>query len=263
VTVESVDAHHVLRARIARIERQRPVDAPALTPLGLAGLDAALGGGLARGRLHELYATEPEDGPAAAGFAAMLACTLLPAGAPLLWLRQDEAERGTGRLHAPGLAEIGLDPARLLLGVLPDPVTLLRAAADAMRCADIGAVVIEPWRDPKMLDLTASRRLAVAAEGSGVTALMLRARAEPAPSAAQTRWAVRAAPSVALEAQAPGYPSFEVELLRQRGRPAGGTWRLDWDRERVRFGESPASGAVAAAAERGPAEGAASLRIAG
>ena len=193
----------------------------------------------------------------------MLACLMLPAGAPVLWLRQEEAERQGGQLHAPGLAEIGLDPARLLLGVLPDAVTLLRAAADVVRCAEVGAVVIELWRNPRALDLTASRRLAVAAEASGVTALMLRAQAEPSPSAAQTRWAIRAAPSEALEAQAPGYPTFDVELLRQRGRSSGGHWRLEWDRERVGFREASASGAVAAAAERGPAGGATPLRVVG
>ena len=258
-----MDALQALRGRIARIERQRPVDAPALASLGLADVDAALGGGLARGRLHELFAAEREDASGAAGFATMLACLMLPAGAPVLWLRQEEAERQDGRLHAPGLAEIGLDPARLVLAVLPDPVTLLRCAADVVRCAEVGAVVIELWRNPRALDLTASRRLAVAAEASGVTALMLRAQAEPSPSAAQTRWSVRAAASTALEAQAPGHTVLDIELLRQRGRPSGGRWLLEWDREESRFTEPAASGAVAAAAERGPADSAASLSLAG
>ncbi len=150
-----------------------------------------------------------------------------------------------------------------MLAVLPDPVTLLRAAADVVRCAEVGAVVIELWRNPRALDLTASRRLAVAAEASGVTALMLRAQAEPSPSAAQTRWSVRAALSTALEAQAPGHTVLDIELLRQRGRPSGGRWLLEWDREQARFAESAASGAVAAAAERGPAGGAAPLSLAG
>jgi len=263
-----VNALHVLRGKIARIERQRPIDAPALASLGVADVDRALGGGLARGRLHELFAAEREDAAGAAGFATMLACLMLPAGAPVLWLRQEETERQDGRLHAPGLAEIGLDPARLVLAVLPDPVTLLRAAADVVRCAEVGAVVIELWRNPRALDLTASRRLAVAAEASGVTALMLRAQADPSPSAAQTRWAVRAAASTALEAQAPGHTVLDIELLRQRGRPSGGRWLLEWDREQARFARPSAygpsaSGAMAAAAERGPADGAAAFQLAG
>ena len=110
--IESVEALCALRGTIARIEGQRTADAPAPAPLGHATLDAAIGGGLARGRLHELFAAQPEDAGAAAGFATMLALLALPPGAPLLWLRQDEAERGLGRLHPPGLAEIGLDPSR-------------------------------------------------------------------------------------------------------------------------------------------------------
>lgn len=256
-----MDALHALRGKIARIERHRPVDAPVLASLGVDDVDRALGGGLARGRLHELFAIEREDAAGAAGFATMLACLMLPDGAPVLWLRQEETERRDGRLHAPGLAEIGLDPARLVLAVLPDPVTLLRAAADVVRCAEVGAVVIELWSNPRALDLTASRRLAVAAEASGVTALMLRAQAEPAPSAAQTRWAVRTAVSTALDAQAPGHTVLDIALLRQRGRPSGGRWLLEWHREQARFGQTlasaaAASGAVATAAERGPAGGA-------
>src|SRR3546814_10246605 len=63
---------------------------------------------------------------------------------------------------------------------------LLRAAAEIVRCDEVGVAVIELWRQPRPLDLTASRRLAVAAEASGVTALMLRIDAAPTPSAARS-----------------------------------------------------------------------------
>jgi protein ImuA len=251
-TVESVDALCALRNRIARIEGQRAQDAAVHVPLGVDSLDHALGGGLARGRLHELFAAEPADAPSAAGFAAMLARLALPPTAPLLWLRQEDAERG-GRLSAPGLAQIGLDPARLVLLVLRDPVMLLRAAADVVRCRPVGAAVIEVWKQPRALDLTASRRLAVAAEESGVTALMLRVDAEPLPSAAHTRWQIAPAPSAALEANAPGHPAFEIGLLRQRGRPGGGRWHVAWDREQARFAEAALPGAMVPAAAGGSA----------
>ena len=247
-----MDALCALRNRIARIEGRRAVDAPLHAALGVDSLDRALGGGLARARLHELFAAEPADGPGAAGFAAMLARLTLPPAAPLLWLRQEEAERSGGRLSAPGLAQVGIDPARLVLLVLPDPVTLLRAAADVVRCSSVGAAVIEPWKQPRALDLTASRRLAVAAEESGVTALMLRVDAHPTPSAAHTRWRIASAPSTALEADAPGHPAFDIALLRQRGRPDGGRWRLEWDREQARFAEA-FPGLVVPAAAGGPA----------
>jgi protein ImuA len=170
------------------------------------------------------------------GFAAMLALRLLGAGEmgggeTLLWLREEAVQRRAG-LHGPGLAELGFDPARLVLGVLPDARALLRAGADALRCGGVGAVILELHGNPALLDLTASRRLALAAESSGVTPLMLRlGKARTAPSAAHTRWAVGAAPSARLAAEAPGNPMLAVTLLRQRGGPAGQDFALEWDRE--------------------------------
>ena len=243
---ESMDRLSALRRQIARIERPRAVAAVDIATTGHDAIDAALGGGLARGRLHEVFAIDPADASNSAGFAAMLALRL---GGPLVWLRAEAAEALGGKLHAPGLSEIGVDPGQMIMGVLPDPLTVLRAAADVVRCTEVGVTVIELWRMPRALDLTASRRLAVAAEASGVTALLLRAEAEPSPSAAHTRWAVRSAASAPLEANAPGHPAMEVELLRQRGRPAGGRWLVEWDRDRAifreqRFGGPALPGAV-------------------
>lgn len=244
-----------LRRKIAGIESRRAVVARQFVPTGHGGIDAALGGGLGRGRLHEVFAADQEDVSSAAGFTAMLARQL---GGSLLWLRAETAEQRGGRVYPPGLCEIGLDPAALILGILPDSLAVLHAAADVARCPEVGAAVIELWRMPRQLDLTASRRLALAAEASGVTMLMLRAEAEPAPSAAQTRWAVRSAASIPLEAAAPGHPALEVTLLRQRGRPAVGQWLVEWDREQAIFREQRAgaaalSGAVVPVPVREPA----------
>lgn len=250
---ESKDQFAALKRKIARIEGPPARAGPGLAPLGHADVDTALGGGLARGRLHELFALDSADASSGAGFAAMLARRL---GGPVVWLRAEAAEKLGGGLHAPGLGEIGVDPATLILGVLPDAKDVLRAGLDVVRCAAVGVAVIELWRGVRELDLTATRRLAVAAESSGVTALLLRVEAVPMPSAAHTRWAVRAGPSAALEANAPGHPAIDVELLRQRGRPAGAGWLLEWDRDRTIFrepGDAALSGAVVPLPPGGPA----------
>jgi protein ImuA len=248
-----------LRARIARLEGARVSESAATVALGHHEIDARLDGGLARGRLHEVFASEEEDAGAGAGFAAMLAhlvgCVADRTGA-VVWLRQEEAD-AKAPLHGPGLAELGLDPAGLVLGLLPDALSVLRVAAEVVRCADVGAVVIELWRAPRALDLTASRRLAVAAEGSGVTALLLRILAEPSASAAHTRWQVRSAPAVPLAANAPGFPTLDVELSRQRGGKAGGRWCVEWDRDQAIFraagSQAALSGAVVSVPAGGPA----------
>lgn len=191
--------------------------------------DARLGGGLARGALHELYADEGHHA-GAAGF-ALLVALCGDAGKPLVWVREDKGERSDGRLHAPGLAELGADPARIILVTGRDALSILRAAAEIVGCAAVGAVVIEPWGKAPALDLTASRRLALAAARSGVLALVLRAGADPSPSAATTRWRVGAAPSAPLAANAPGPPAFDISLLRHRSGIAGFDARVEWDRD--------------------------------
>jgi len=233
-----------LKRQVAAMERRAPVGEVVRVATGHGDIDAALGGGIARGRLHEIYAAEAGDAGSATGFAGMLSNRL---GGGIVWLREEAAVRGGGHLHAPGLVEIGLDPARLLLGLLPDALSVLRAAADVVRCAGVGVAVIELHRDPKVLDLTASRRLALAAEESGVAALLLRIAATPVASAADTRWAVRSCASQPLPANAPGHPTFDLELLRQRGRGADGRWQVEWNREQAVFtSPTPASGAVVA-----------------
>ena len=55
----------------------------------------------------------------------------------------------------------------------------LRTAADALACDALGAVVLEVWGEARQLDLVASRKLTLAAQASGVTALLLRVAAPP------------------------------------------------------------------------------------
>lgn len=230
-----------MRDSAAQLARLRQVAAaPARAP-ATGEPDDWLASGLPRAHVHELYAAEPSDASAAAGFAVALA--LADGAASMLWLRTDAAERQGGRLHAAGLHELGLDPDTLIMAVLPDETALLRAAGDAARCAGLGIVMLEAWGRAPGLDLTATRRLQLAAESSGATVLLLRVDAQPQPSAAATRWGVAACPSTALAADAPGRPAFFIELQRRRGGPAGRRWRVEWDRDTLAFDAAPLPGA--------------------
>jgi len=222
-------------------------------PFGIASLDAALGGGLVRGRIHEVYAAESDDLASAAGFAVGVATCVADAGGVIVWLRVQRAARLGGVVQACGWVELGGAAGQGLVGVVPDGMALLRAGVDALRCAALGAVIVESWGAMRELDLTASRRLALAAEKSGVPLLLLRHEATPVPSAAQTRWQVAAAPSRALPGNAPGGPTFDVTLLRQRSGPCGLGWRLEWDRDRRMFREAALSGAVVSTPAHRPA----------
>lgn len=241
--------------------------AAALAPLGLPAADRVLGGGLRRGTLHEIRPAAPGDGAAATGFA--LACVARFGSAPgeaaaaragrtegtfralsglaprtsWMWVRQDLAGRETGEPYGPGLAALGLDPARLVLVAASDARDVLRAAEEGVRCPALAAVLVEPWGDPRALDLTAVRRLALAAEDSGVAALLLRSGAHGGPSGAATRWSVAAAPCEALPSTGRlpglGFPAFHATLERNRqqgGLGDGGSWIMEWSPDERAFG---------------------------
>ncbi|MDE2436574.1 MAG: hypothetical protein KGM49_09965 [Sphingomonadales bacterium] len=220
--------------------------------LGLASLDAALGGGLAGGQIHEIYPAESDDAGAAIGLVMAMTVGIVDRSLPVMWLRSRRAVRSAGVFQANGWAELGGAPGHALVGVVADTVMLLRAAVDALRCSALGAVIVEGWGPMPELDLTASRRLALAAEKSGVPLFLLRCDAQPMPSAARTRWKVAAAPSRALPGNAPGRPTFDITLLRQRSGPCGLAWRLEWDRDQCQFHETEVSGAVASVPVRRP-----------
>ncbi len=126
-----------------------------------------------------------------------------------------------------------------LFVTVPDEKALVRIASDVVRSPAAGTAVIAAGGPARVLDLTASRRLTLFAERSGVTAILLRTRDPQAPSAAATRWQVAAAPSIPLEADAPGHPAFAVDLVRQRaGAPSPG-WQLEWRRDAASFTSLP------------------------
>lgn len=187
-------------------------------------IDSVLGGGLLLAGCHEIY------GPGSTALALMLALAA-PRSGPILWLADPRGE--DGRLYGAGLAELGGDPGRLWLVQAGGAVPMLRAAAEAQRCAALACLVIETG-SAAAVDLTVTRRLQLAAAASGVFTLLLRA-GPPRPSAALTRWRAAHAPARRLAANAPGPPRLALTLERQRGGPADLNLELEWDRDRRRF----------------------------
>jgi protein ImuA len=241
-----------LRKAISGLDPDVPGRGADLFQFGVPALDAALGGGLACGALHEIYARRAQDEAAASGFGLALALRAAH-GRSILWARQDLVDVEAGGLYGDGLAAFGADPKRLLVVRARDPTGVLRAAAEAARCAALGAALVEIWSEPKALDLKASRRLALTAGVSGVTVVMIRLGARPAPSAATSRWSVSASASTPLEANAPGRPAFDAALLRHRAGLGPRTWRVEWDRDRASFEFAPLSRAVVSVPAHGPA----------
>lgn len=228
-----------LRETIARIEAMGMSLAgkKGKIPLGHAAADAALNGGILPGALHEIYAAE-RDSVSASAFAAMLAQRTACEHNYTLWVRQDFTSQQCGELSAQGLLDLGIDPDRLLLVRTRNGAETLRAASDAMSCKALGAVVLELWRQPKSLDLVASRKLTLRAGKSGVTVFLIRVSASTTmPSTAETRWFVRAERTPDF-VEDWGNPLFEAKLARNRHGHTG-AWAMEWSCDARVFREIP------------------------
>lgn len=218
-----------LRALVAHVEARGRATQAAL-PFSLERIDSHLpGGGLTLGALHEVAggASIAEQG-AAALFAAGIAARLT---GPVLWCLRSRD------LFAPALQAVGLDLDRVIFAEAPDAAAVLAVMEEGLRHAGLAIVVGEVPRLP----LVASRRLQLAAERSGVTALaLLRWQKTSAvqPSASVSRWRVTPLPSETLAVPSLARPRWRVALERCRG-AAPNAWNLEACDETGRLGLSP------------------------
>jgi protein ImuA len=173
--------------------------------------------------LNELFAAHPRDG----GWAGFLLAQL-DRDKPLLWIQDRMAILEGGRVHPPGL------PSQNLIHVeARDARDALWAMEEGVRCACLSAVIGELWGDPRALDFTATRRLAVAAERSGTPCWLVRLGGIANLSGARMRWRIASAPSLpnSLDGRAPGLPAWDAELFRARGTPPG-RWSVACEADR-------------------------------
>jgi protein ImuA len=201
-------AHPVLR----RLRDAMTSIAHGALALDGGAMDAALGGGLALGALHEITA-QGIEAEFAASPAAFLAALLarLPTGRPIFWVAL------LGDLYPPGLIAFGLDPARLIQLRATSDDEALAIAETLLRAGVATAVVAEIGRAGPL----AGRRLQLACLGRGTTGFVLRrfphgARASEPLTAAVTRWRIAPATSTPV-LRAPGGARWQVELQHARG----------------------------------------------
>lgn len=194
------------------------VEDPGVLPLALPSIDDRLPrGGLPLGRLHRVAGAGGDPaGAAATGFAARLLARLQRRG-PVLWCATADD------LYPPALAALGLDPDRLILVRPRDETGVLAVVEEALRTRGFGAVLAEAAR----ADLLAERRLQLACESHGTTALLLQRRpiapragrdgiVRAGASAAVTRWTVAPAPSGGTAAWV-GPARWALDLTHSRG----------------------------------------------
>jgi len=173
--------------------------------------------------LTELFATHPRDG----GWAGFVLAHVDTAK-PVLWVQERMAILESGRVHPPGLRT-----QNLIHVEARDAKDALWAMEEGLRCSCLSAVIGELWGNPRALDFTATRRLAIASERFGVAAFLIRLGGHANLSGARMRWRIASAPSLAndLDPRAPGLPAWDAELFRARGAPPG-KWTLAHEKDR-------------------------------
>ncbi len=158
------------------------------------------------GRMHEA------TGPGRLAFAAALAGRL---SGPVLWVRES---RTRDTLCPQGLAAF-FDPGRLVLAHPTGARAVLQVAEEALRSGAAPLVVAELI---EAADLTASRRLQLAAGAGGGRGLCLVPAARTRPNAAETRWHCTPIPG---PIPARGRQLWEL-VKNKRGRL--GIWEVAW-----------------------------------
>ncbi|MEQ6249211.1 hypothetical protein ABMC89_10015 [Sulfitobacter sp. HNIBRBA3233] len=166
--------------------------------------------------LKDALSAQPFDA-AVTGF--VLAC-LPRSKAPVLWVSDRKSRQENGRLYGAALKGV-----TLLRVEVSHPRDVLWAMEEGAACAGLCAVVGEVHGAPPVLDFTATKRLALRSEASGVPVWMIRSGVAEGLSAARERWRIGSVPSMPHphDPRAPGAPLWEAELFRARGR-APGTW---------------------------------------
>jgi protein ImuA len=271
-----------LRRQIAKAQSFSP-RSDEQVPLGIPKADACLNGGVARGALHEIAAADHRSLPAALGFLLALTRQTFPSpergGSDRLERSEKRSGEGSspdphpirlrncsagstspfqgeanvlwpfsktahpfGTPYAPGLRFFGLDPARILFVRCTSARDCLWTMEEGLRLGGVRTVISAR---PKAMDLTASRRLQLAAEQAATPVFLLRNYNDGGLSAAVTRWRIAPAPSARDEFGFTENARFHVALEYARGGKPG-EWVMEWNSDTLRLHLSSALGDRAA-----------------
>lgn len=167
------------------------------------------------GRMHEV------TGAGRRAFAAVLAGRL---SGPVLWVQES---RLADTLCPQGLQPF-FDPMRLVLARPIGSLAVLQVTEEALRSGAAPLVIAEL---AEAADLTASRRLQLAAGTGGSRGLCLLPEARIRPNAAETRWLCTPVPG---PSGGPGRGRQLWELVKNK-RGCLGVWEITWDQQTAAF----------------------------
>ena len=217
---EKADTLALLRSKIQELEGFKPTRASSPVSFDIKEIDRSLPGEiLPLGAVHELVSHQNETAAAATGFMAAILGKISKDDGVIIWISKKRT------VFPPGLARFGINTDRIVFVDLGREQEILWATEEALRTKGIASVVSEI----SDVDITATRRMQLAVEQSGVTGFLLRANPKKtSASSCVTSWRVRSLPTAFDDAMpGVGYPRWEIELARARnGKP--GKWQVEW-----------------------------------
>lgn len=188
--------------------------------VGLGAVEAVFPNGVfPKAAIHEFISPLPEHAAACGGFIAGLLNALMQQGAACIWISTSRT------LFPPSLTAFGVAPEQIIFVDLPREKEVLWVMEEALKCEALAVVIAEV----REISLTASRRLQLAVEKSGVTGLLLRNDAQKlTTTACVARWQIKPVASKPENGMPGlGFPRWSVGLLKVRnGNP--GTWEIEW-----------------------------------
>jgi len=174
--------------------------------------------------VHEFCCNSIEDVTASGGFVSGILSSLMHGSGATLWLSR------TTSVFPHGLTQFCIAPHHVLFITAKKEKEILWVIEEALQCNTLSAVVGEL---PE-LSFTASRRLQLLVEESGVPLFLLRHKPKNLSTSCVSRWRIQPIGSeIQDDLPGMGLPRWKVELLKIRnGKP--GSWIVEWDTNHFR-----------------------------
>lgn len=208
-----------LRQKIQQLEGFKSKKEVGAVRFGIPAMDEAFPEGeFPVGVVHEFVSMRQNIAPTL-GFAAAIMSSILSRGGAVLWITK------SNMIFAPGLVSCGLKPDRITFMEVRRDQEALWAMEEGLRAKGL-AIVVGEIQDA---DLTATRRLQLAVEDSGVTGFLMRIDPrKTGSSSCVSSWSVSSLPSQFDDGMPGiGFPRWDVELTKVRnGTP--GRWQIEW-----------------------------------
>ena len=170
--------------------------------------------------IHEFISDSNETASATSGFLAGLLSSIMNRSGMVIWI-------STARtIFPPALKYFGVPADKIIFIHLKKEKEIQWVMEESLKCKGLSAVVSEM----NGLSFTASKRLQLAIEESGVTGFVIRNHSQTLnPTACVTRWKITSLPGGSLPVGMPGvgFPRWDIELLKvKNGKP--GKWEVEF-----------------------------------